>query len=302
MVFPCRYNLARVSHNGKLLLTGFILSQGFTEQPEPDLTPFSGYSVPGVLEDSQIPVTAYPLQYDGLTLRQIAEKILKPFQILIDIDPEVNSLMNIVYEKAVAEPTVTVKEFICSLANQRNVIVSHTPTGHLLFTRAKVYATPIFHFESSMPGTTFELSINGQGMHSPITVIKQADKNGGNAGQATVTNPYVPEDTTAFRPKVIIQDAGTDNDTLKVAQNELAKELRNIILTINTDRWNINDDVITPNNIITVVAPELFIFKKTRFFIESVKLEGDANPERATLTCVLPEVYNGEVPVNIFTQ
>lgn len=302
MVFPCRYNLARVYHNGSLLMTGFILSQGFGERPEPELTTFSGYSVPGVLEDSQIPVTAYPLQSDGLTLKQIAEKLLRPFQIVIDIDPAVEDQMNIVYEKATAEPTESVKDFICKLANQRNIIVSHTPVGHLLFTRANVNSEPIFHFESSMPGTTFEMSINGQGMHSPIWVVKQADKDGGNAGQAVVTNPYVPEDTTAFRPKVVIQDAGTDNDTLKVAQNELAKELKNISLTINTDRWEINGNVILPNNIITVIAPDLFILKKTRFFIESVKLEGDANPKKATLTCVLPEVYNGEVPVNIFTS
>lgn len=297
---PARYNLAKVYHKGELLLTGFILSQAFDKKPVESLTPFSGYSVPGVLEDSQIPPMAYPLQSDGLSLKQIAEKLLKPFKIKIDIDSHVASTMNEVYEKATAEPTETVKEFLCKLATQKNIIVSHTPGGHLLFTRALTDKLPVFHFDGSQPGTELSLSFNGQGMHSPIWAIKQADKKGGNAGEAMIENPYVPKDTTAFRPKVIIQSSGTDNDTLKTAKNELAEELKGIVLTIVTDRWDLTDKVITPNNTITVIAPELFIFKKTLFFIESVNLTGDPTKLTATLTCVLPEVYNGKIPKNIF--
>ncbi len=297
---PGRYNLAKVYHEGELLLTGFILSQAFDLMPTQSLTPFSGYSVPGVLEDSQIPPTAYPLQSDGLSLKQIAEKLLKPFQIRIDIDSHVAATMNEVYEKATAEPGDTVKEFLCKLATQKDIIVSHTPHGHLLFTKARTDKAPSYHFDGNMPGTTLALSFNGQGMHSPIWAIKQADKKGGNAGQSMITNPYVPKDTTAFRPKVIIQSSGTDNDTLKTVKNELAEELKNIVLTITTDRWTIGQGVVKPNNIITVTAPELFIFKKTKFFVESVSLTGDPEKLTSTLTCVLPEVYNGMTPKNIF--
>jgi prophage tail gpP-like protein len=299
---PGRYNLAKVYHEGELLLTGFILSQSFDKKSTEELTPFSGYSVPGVLEDSQIPPTAYPLQSDGLSLKQIAQKLLKPFQIKMDIDSHVSGIMDEVYEKATAEPGETVKEFLCKLATQKNIIVSHTPKGHLLFTQARTNVSPSYHFDGNMPGTTMSLSFNGQGMHSPIWVIKQASKKGGNAGQAKILNPYVPIDTTAFRPKVIIQSSGTDNDTIKTAKNELAEELKNIVLTITTDRWKVGPNAVKPNNTITVTAPELFIFKKTPFFVESVKLDGDSQKLTATLTCVLPEVYNGAAPKNIFTQ
>lgn len=297
---PARYNLARLYHNGELLLTGFILSQGFTSQPQPTLNTFSGYSVPGVLEDSQIPTSAYPLENSGLTLRQIATKLLRPFQIIFEVDSAVNSLMDEKYEKTTAEATQTVKEYLQSLASQKDIIISHTPTGHLLFTKAKTDLKPIFNFDGNLPGTTFSLTFNGGMMHNQITVIKEADKDGGNAGEYTILNPYVPVNTTAFRPKVVVQTSGNSNDTKKTARNLLGEELKNIILTITTDRWLIDNKVIKPNQIISVQNPDLFLYEKTNFFIQSVNLNGDPEKTIATLTCVLPECFNGNTPQNIF--
>jgi hypothetical protein len=297
---PARYNLAKVEHNGERLLTGFILGQNFQDQPVPVLNKFVGYSVPGVLERSDIPISSYPLQSDGLTLRQIATKLVTPFQITIDIDDDISDQMDIVYPKTTAEASQKVAEYLQQLCAQRNIILSHTASGHLLFTRAKADLKPIYHFEEGEPTTSITMNFNGDGMHNQITVIKQADKDGGNAGQSTVYNPYVPVDTTAFRPKVIIQNSGTDNDTLKCAQHELATELKNIVLTISTDRWIINGQVIKPNQVISVTSPKCYLYKKTNFFIESVNLSGSPTETTAVLTCVPVEVYNGQVPVNIF--
>lgn len=297
---PARYNLAKLYHEGELLMTGFILSQSFSEAPVPDLSKFAGYSVPGVLEDSQIPTSAYPLQSDGLTLRQIATKLLRPFDIRMDVDDSVSSLMDEVYDKTTADATQSVADYLNTLASQKDIILSHTERGHLLFTKAKADMKPSFHFDGNMPGTTIGMVFNGRGMHNQITVIKQADKDGGNAGEYTILNPYVPTDTTAFRPKVIVQNSGTDNDTEKVARQALAKELTSVVLTITTDRWVIDGKVVKPNMVISVTSPGNFIYKKTNWFVESVNLSGDPKQTTAVLTCVPVEVYNGKQPVNIF--
>jgi prophage tail gpP-like protein len=295
------YNLARLYHNGELLLTGFIISQNYSSSPQKQLISFGGYSVPGVLEDSQIPPSAYPLQNDGLSLLQVAEKLMRPFQIKIETDSEVLSDMNKVYPTTTASETESVKDYLTSLATQRNVIISSTPTGRLLFTKSKTKQEPILHFEKGVIGTSYSLSFNGQQMHNEIHVFKQAGKDGGNAGQAKILNPYVPVSTTAFRPKVLTQSSGDDNDTMKVAKTALASELKGISLKINTDRWEINGKIIKPNNIITITDPDLFLFEKTRFFIESVDFAGNSQSLTATLNCVLPEVYSGEIPTkNIF--
>lgn len=296
-----QYQLARIEHNGKLLITGFVLSQALGRSPQEEIKNFSGYSVPGVLEDSTIPISIYPLQSDGLSLKQIAQKILKPFVIKMDIDPSVEGLMNQVFEKSTAEPAETVKDVLTKLAVQKGIIISHTPNGHVLFTRAKTDNPPILDFQYGVIGTDIKISFNGQGMHTPITVVKQASKKGGNAGQFSIDNPYIPAETTAFRPKTIIQSSGDDNDTEKVARIALATEIKdNIKLIISTDRWEVNGDVVTPNNTITVTAPELYINRKTLFFIEQVDLVGNSESATAVLTCVLPEAYNGKTPKNIF--
>lgn len=300
LVAITNWQLVKIRHNGELLLTGFMLANTFSDTIVPELVNISGYSVPGVLEDSNIPVSAYPLQSDGLSLRQIATKLLKPFKIVFDVDDSVASLMDKVFPTTKAEPTETVKDYLCKLANQLNMIVSHTGQGHLLFTRAKTNTDPIINFDGTVPTLNFGLSVNGQMLHSPITVIKQADKDGGNVGQVTVTNPYIPASTTAFRPKVVIQDSGDDNDTMKAAKNVLAAELKAIVLKVSLDRWIIDGKVIKPNQVILAQSDKLTLFKSTKWFIESVDLYGNEKQQTASLTCVLPEVYNGETPTNIF--
>jgi prophage tail gpP-like protein len=133
-------------------------------------------------------------------------------------------------------------------------------------------------------------------MHSDITVIKQADSDGGNAGEATIKNPYVP---FVFRPKVVTQNSGDDNDTEQAAKNILAAELKNLTLTIVTDRWELDGKMLKPNNIISVLNPEVYIYKKTNWFIEQIDYTGDQEKTVATLKCVLPEVYNGGTPKSI---
>jgi hypothetical protein len=69
-------------------------------------------------------------------------------------------------------------------------------------------------------------------------------------------------------------------------------------LVIETDRWEYDNEngIILPNNVITVLNPEIYIFKKEQWFIEQVDFVGDQGALKTTLTCVLPWVYNGQAP------
>lgn len=291
------YHIATLEHNGELLLTGYIISEAFNSSSVKQLVSFGGYSLPGVLEDCEIPTSLYPLQSDGLSLSEIARKLLKPFGLKMVVDPSVSSRMNKVYEKTTAKESQGIKSYLAELATQKNIIITHNEKGELLFTTAKTKQTPIMHFDKSLVGTTFSLSFNGQGMHSHITVMKQADSGGGNAGESTIRNPYVP---FVYRPKVIVQSSGDDNDTAQAAKNALAAELKGLVITITTDRWEIDGKIIKPNTIISITNPEIYIYKKVNLFVEAVEYSGDNTQTVATLTCVLPEVYSGETPEYIF--
>ena len=297
---PLSYPEIQVEHNGQLLLTGTVIKNDFNVEAIPTNTKLQGYSLPGVLQDSEIPVSLYPLQSDTRTLREIADRLVSKFGVQIEVDDIVSGAMDQKFDISVANEGDTVAGYINSLASQRNIVLSHTKEGKLLFTRARTSGDPIARFEEGAPGVKISLSTNGQKMSQEITVQRQDNIKGNNAGEATLQNPFVP----VFRSRVKTQSSGDDNATEDAAKSVLAAQLKAIKLTITTDRWEWLDDrnseVMTPNNIITVISPQNFIFTETRFFVEAVTLSGDREKETAVLTCVIPEVYSRETPKNIF--
>lgn len=301
-----------VEHNGETLITGRILTQVFNDGPEKELSEIGGYSMPGVLEDCEIPTSLYPLQSDGRTLKEITERLIAKFKLKLKVDEiarrdsgagiSIKQKADKKIKKSTAAAAQNVKSYLTELAAQRHVILSHDEKGNLLFTEAKTDNKPLFHLEPPMMvGTKMSMAFNGQPIHSEITILKQADADGGNATEHTIKNPYCPV-AYVVRPKVVEMTSGDDITVEQFAKQQLAAELKNIVLTIETDRWEIDGKIIRPNNTITVKNPNLFLFKKTKWFIESVKYRGDNEKTIATLTCVPPEVYNMKTPQNIFVD
>lgn len=301
--FACvtHYHEVELFYNDELLIKGNIFNNKFKVSSKKELSSVSGYSLPGVLNDCEIPVSMYPLQNDGLSLRQIAQKLIAPFKIEMIIDSSVSERMNKSFDTSTASEHQTVASYLTELATQKNIVISHDNNGRLLFTESKTSLKPILDFDLTKEtpfGNTFEFEVDGQSMHHKITVQKDADPEGGNAGEYTLRNPYVLQ--SVFRPTVKSQSSGDDIDTQLVARRALSNELRAVKLTITMDRWDIDGKIMRPNNVISIFAPELYIWRKTNFFIESINFTGSSTETIATLNCVLPEVYNNKVPVSIF--
>lgn len=313
------YHLCKLSHNGELLMTAQILSEAFNSAGDPPktLVPISGYSLPGVLEDCQVPTNAaidaaiaagnlklsktspakpycYPIQDEGLTLRQIVQKYIAPFNLQMVVDSSVATEMDQVIPETDLKPKDTIKHYLTELATQKNVNLTHDEHGRIVFTRIKTNLKSVLDFDvpkGGLPGVRMSMSFDGQQMHSQITVMKQAGVDDENAGEVTITNPFVP---FVFRPRTIIQTSGNDVDTELAAKNALAEELKNIRFKISIDRWDVNSKIIKPASEITVKNPEIYLYKKTRLFIESIDYTGNQKEMTAVLNCCLPEVYNGQ--------
>lgn len=319
------YHICYLYHNGKLLLTGYILSIKFHSKKTKQLVSISGYSLPGFLNDCNIATNqsvdtaidevgnlkwktaiprpyGYSLQNDGLSLRQIAEKLLAPFKLGIVIDPSVASLMDEVFEETTAKATESIANYLTDLAAQKNIIITHNELGNVVFTRVSIRLVPILDFDISggdvIPGVEFDLGFNGQAMHSQITVFKEKDPDEENAAENTVSNPFVP---FVFRPRTIIQNSGSDVDSSLAARNARAMELRAVELNISLNQWeDKNGNIIKPNNTVSVINPEIYIFNKTEFFIEEVELKGNQKAFTSKLHCVPKSVYDGSEPLYIW--
>ena len=295
---PCAYYPVSIEQDGETLLTGTLLNGDFIDGAVPGMVELKGYSKTGVLEDSNIPDSVYPLQSDNINLKNITEKILKPFGIKLVVDAAVAADAGKVYKNSTGGDTQSIKGYLSELAAQRNILITHNELGDLVFTRSKAAAQSIFDFKQDTKGITFRLSVNGQGMHSAITVQRQANKSKLElAVEEKATNPYA---AAAFRPRVERQTSGDDLNTKQAAQNLVCSELQNIKLIIEIEGWTLGGKIVRPNNIVSVTNPQVYCYKRTDWFVEAVDFMGNESEQRCALTCVLPEVYNGRVAKNIF--
>lgn len=277
----------------ELLLTGTIVSHTIPVSAKPELIAISGYSKAGILEDCTIPVSAYPVQFDNLSLKQIIDKLLPIFDIEYIVNPVISNELNKTYKKSNANISSSIKEYINNLASQRGIIVSHNEQGKIIFTKVDTSnMLPVVTFEEGNTGTErYSININGQVLHSEISVIKQASSFDRSSGEFTVKNLLVDK----YRPKVIVSTSGSVFDVEKMAKIELAKELANIKIMIDTTLF------VMPGKLIQLKAPSLRINNFIELFVERITINGDMTGERYTLTCVLKEVYSLEKIQNIFT-
>lgn len=291
---PLSFNRVQIYTNeDKLLLNGFFVNHSFRSSNQPQLINISGYSKAGVLEDVTIPVDQYPLEKNNVNLNEITDALINPFGISKVVRQSALNDMILNYEKAVASPSQSIKAFISDLASQRNVIISHNSNGDLVFFKSLQTSKPKRTYnKSNVIG--MDLNVRGQGIHSEISVIRQpSDDNSGVETVDTVFNNLVAKK----RSFTSVLNSGLDTDTGKAANNVLASELTNITLNINLHK--IDHDLI-PGDLISIQNDEVYLYKPSKFIIDSVTINEKSDSETMSLNCLLPEVLSGNNPINIF--
>lgn len=279
----------------QLFFTGTIVSHKFSSKETPELVQLSGYSLPGILEDCTIPYSAYPLESIASNLKEITEKILKNFGLSLVVDKSVFREVSTSYKKSVAKPEGVIKDYLSKLAAQRNVIVSHDRHGRLVYFRPDANAKSVQKYNEQNT-TEMSLDVNGQGMHSELTILRQQngkDKSSSSKSD-TIQNPLVKK----FRPSVQIMTEGEDTETKGAVENYLADELKNIKVQININRW----DGMMIGDIIEVHNHEIFLFKNVRMMVESTTINENSDGRTMSISAVLPETFSGKIPKTIFND
>jgi prophage tail gpP-like protein len=302
--------------NSNLLSTGTIVHWGFKSSAEPHLVQLSGYSLPGVLDDCQIPYSLYPLQSDNLTLAEIVQHLIKPFGLKLIVYDSVAKEAGQLIAKTVAKVDETIKDYICKVANQKNVVVSHDIHGNLILFRPDIKAPPKMLLTGKNT-LDMDLEIDGTKLHSTITTLRQPSRGTGkndftdetdldnvsNPDQPkgkvfkissidTVTNPLVG----TFRPYVHKLSKLSFYDTQRASLNMRAAELKNIRVNFSLNSW----EPISVGDVIQVLNPEIFINKTANMILESTVIQQSGERQTMTGVLVLAETFNGNEPQDIF--
>ena len=288
---PLQFQTVKIyDDNDNLKLTGNIISTSLNSQSLNELQSVSGYSTAGMLEDCTIPYGSYPLEKNNLSLNDIASSLLSPFGLSFVVDDSISNEMDLIYPKVVAEASETVKGFISKLASQRNIMIGHNEIGNLVFFKINANTKPKLYLNSENT-VKMSLAVNGQAMHSDISVIRQPSKdNNGCSIVDSITNPLIGVN----RSIVKVLSSGEDLDTKKAADNVLAAELKNISLIVSLHK--IED--IKCGDFVDILNKEVFIYSRTKFIVSEITINQTTTSETMELKLLIPESFTGGVVNN----
>lgn len=275
------------------LITGILLNPALSEQRQIRLTGISGYSQTGIFEDVNIPMDLYPLQIDGLGLDKIAKKFCDYFNIPLYIYDNAKEDCAKVLEKVKAEPSQTIKDFLSKIASDRNITITHDNLGQLVLYKILNKTAPKISIdESDQKVISIAINPNGQGMHNPITVMKQSSTDSQNEGITTINSPFIDY----IRPHVEVMENGSEIDTEKKANAIACREAKNFPITIELEGWTFNNKIVRAGFYIELTAPSIFL-DTTKLVLQRVTFKTDPQKGNTqTLEAVMPCVYTGELP------
>lgn len=288
---PFSYRRVDVSVNGEQLFAGTMVDVAPTSEVASRSVSVSGYSLPGVLADCTPPVSSFPLEFNGLTLTQIADRLASPFGIdVVRIEND-----GATFRRPSLEPGSAIMPFLAELAKQRGLVASATAQGSLCFIRSTNAGSPVARLREGVPplqSTTPTFS--PQAYFSEITGL--AKRRSGRRGSAyTVDNAKLPG---VLRPSTFSLDDTDSPDLPAATRARMGRMFANAAsYAVTVPTWRDAGGALwAPNTTLTLEAPGAMVYRETELIVREVTLRHSASSIDASLVLVLPGAFSGEIP------
>jgi prophage tail gpP-like protein len=287
---PFSFKTVEITVGGEPLFKGTMISV-LPAVGDSKTIQVSSYSTPGVLNDCTAPASAYPLEYNAQNLKAITEAVIKPFGIKVIFTEDPGSTL----ERVALDPGQKILDFLSNLAKQKNLIISSTERGELLFQKSISSGTPVAKLrQGESPVLSIMPMFNPQEYYSHITGIEPVVV-GLKGGVYTVKNGKL---TTLLRP-FTFQAPDTESGTLKEAvEAKAGRMFGNMVsykLTVNTWR-DPAGNLWKPNTLVNLQSINAMIYEPYNLVIRSVDFSRDDKSQTATLDLVIQGSFSGEIP------
>lgn len=311
---PLSYKNLEVTVGNVPFFTGTMVNIDTSVETDAVKVAVASYAWPGVLNDCTAPAGTYgSLDFRGVDLKEIATKLAGIFGIRVEFkaDPgprfEVESL-------PVGE---TILRYLSKLAKTRNLIISSTPEGALLFLRPVLARTvqeltpptapmfmllttkhppsPVARLKQGVPPlTAISPSFSTQEYYSHVTGM-QGTIAGIEGKQYTVTNDDL---RGVVRPYNFVSNS---YDSAELEAEVKAKAGRmlgsSVSYAVSVATWRDSKGRLwEPNTLITLKAPDAMVYKEYTFILRNVVFSRNSTNDSAVLTLVLPGSFSGEMP------
>lgn len=288
---PFSFQPISVSIGDDAVFTGTMLTPAPASTPGGHVISVSAYGLTGTPYDCTAPASAYPLEFDNLTLDAIAGQLLAPFGVAVEFTADAGAP----FERVSMQPAEAVMGFLAGLAKQRNLVIGETPKGAAQFRQSATAGAPVAILEDAKPPVTgVAPSFNAQGVFSDITALAPATP-GLEGAQATAKNTRLEG---VVRPHTFTASDTTAENLDTAAAAKLGRMYANAVSwSVQVPAWRgPSGDIWQPNTTVKLTAPNAMIYNRTEFLIKEVRLQADENGRSANLLIVLPGAYSGEVP------
>jgi prophage tail gpP-like protein len=280
---PYSYNEAAVYIGGKLLIRGYIYKVTPILDVRGSVIDMEGWSFMADAVDS---VIKPPYEQSKVTLEKRARDLLEPLgiEVVYNIDEDEP------FDRVTAGQQDRIFDHLAGLAKQRAALLTSTPQGKALFTKAETGAPVSVILEDFPPYMESRIEFDGRARFNVYKATAQSPKK--SSKTATANDPQVPKS----RFMTFSADDATEADLQKAADWQRSKALADA-LTINfpVNSWYSQEgDLWSPNTIVTVVSPTLFVPNGFDFMIRSVEFIFQPTGTTAVLGLVPPSVYTGE--------
>ncbi len=283
---PFQYQNVNILADGSRLFTGTAVTILPDDGVDAVTISVDGYAKAGVIGDCQVPPINYPIEFQGLTLRQMAQQLAGYFGLTAVF---ANS-DGYAFDQVALKTNQNIFDFLTSLAKERGLVISSNEDGNLLF--QKTSSDYVGDITTAVTSAKPQ-QLNGQGIFSDYTAMG-ATVPGLGADSFTVVDNRIG----VVRPFVFNTDGAADADTAGDAQAKAGRAYGEAIsYTANIPSWRgPNGEIWKANTLCDYQNPKIFINRKTRFLIKSVSLDKTPNSETAVLTLVLPDSFEGKIP------
>lgn len=287
---PYSYAEARAYINGERLVTGTLFEVGPTLDNSGSRKALVGYSATINIVDSNLRPDNY--EDNKVSLKERAEKLLKPYGLRVVIDKSVVNKANEKFDRVVATESDTIFGHLAKLAVQKKIIISSTEKGNLLFTNANVTALPVGTIEEDVSSSlSYTAKFDGRKRFSIWRIDCQTPKK---KDKKTGISKDLNVPITRFKNIRVDNDSeGSIPETAAwVRSKEFIKALQipfpvPSFFAPNGTVWRENTTVIVKSK--TIGVPDGF-----KFLIRQVEYKRTNEGDGVVLSLVPPQVYTGE--------
>jgi len=289
---PYSYAPAKAYINQERIVTGLLFKVTPELSAEGSSKKLVGYSATINIVDSNLQPDNY--EDNNISLKDRAIKLLKPYGLRVFVDSAAKDRADEIFDMVAATEGDTIFSHLKKLALQKKVLISSTPKGNLLITRANVDSPPVGTIEEDAATASLKYSAEFDGRKrfslwrvTCQTPLKEDKKSG------------ISKDVNV--PIMRFKNISVDNDSGGGIQ-ETAEWIRSkeFIKAFTVpfpfpSFFAPNGEVWKENTTVTVKSATLGIKEGFTFLIRAVEFKRDSNGDAVILSLVPPQVYTGEV-------